>query len=194
MIPSPGRNSKTATYLASAGWASAGGGNTMTFEISDISAARAGGDARRRLASLADLDPRHLALLDRPLVACFAATRAKGPPHLSAVWVMHDDTHLYVNTARGRVKDRLVRRRPDVSLMVVDPEDTSHWISVEGRVDEIIDEDDPKRGHLATDSIDALSEMYVGVRPYRYRASKEEVRVRLRIQPTHIVTFGPLRR
>lgn len=166
----------------------------MTLEISDINAARAGADARLSLASLAQLDPRHLALLDRPLVACFAATRAKGPPHLSAVWVMHDDTHLYVNTARGRVKDRLVRRRPDVSLMVVDPEDTSHWISVEGRVDEIIDEDEPTRGHLATDSIDALSEMYVGVRPYRYRTSKEEVRVRLRIQPARIVTFGPLRR
>lgn len=166
----------------------------MSFEISDITAARAGNQARPQVETLAELDARHRALLDRPIAACFAVTRAEGPPQLSMVWVMRDATHLYVNTARGRVKDRLLRARADVSLMVVDPEDSSHWISVEGRVDEIVEEDDPKRGHLATESIDALSEMYVGVRPYRYRTSAEEVRVRLRIAPRRIVTFGPLER
>ncbi len=64
-------------------------------------------------------------------------------------------------------------------------------MTINGTVDEIIDEDDPETGHLATESIDALAEKYMGERPYPLRNPKGEVRVLFKLRPTKILTFGP---
>jgi len=60
------------------------------------------------------------------------------------------------------------------------------------KVDEIIEEDDPKKGHLATENIDAHAEKYMGTRPYPLRNPKGEVRVLFKLRPTKILTFGPI--
>ena len=50
--------------------------------------------------------------------------------------------------------------------MLLNPENVHHWISIEGKVVSMVDEDDPENGHLATEYIDVLSELYLGVSPY----------------------------
>lgn len=145
------------------------------------------------IASLADLGPAHLELLDKPVYVTVATTRASGPPHLTVTWASRDDDYVYINSSKGRIKDRNLRARPDVSLMAINPENSYHWLSVEGKVVEIIDEEDPDpaRAAAVTAHIDNLGEAYVNKRPYPNRF-EGEVRVMYRIQPTRLLAFGPI--
>ena len=141
--------------------------------------------------SLADLGPSQLELLDKPIYVIAATLRKSGPPHLTVIWANRDDTHIYINSAKGRIKDRNLRVRSDVSLMAINPENPYHWLSVEGKVVEILDEEDPQRAAEVTAHIDDLAEAYVNKRPYPTR-QPGEIRVRYKIEPTRIVAFGPL--
>ena len=42
-----------------------------------------------------------------------------GRPQLTPIWVVHDGTHVLVNTKKGRVKDANLRARPQVNIMAV---------------------------------------------------------------------------
>jgi hypothetical protein len=94
-----------------------------------------------------------------------------------------------VNTAKGRVKDRHMRRDPSVAIEIVNPENPYHWVTVYGRVDEVVEESDPDRGSLATESIDAPALLYVNRHPYPFR-EEAEVRVLHYVRPDQVVTFG----
>jgi hypothetical protein len=103
---------------------------------------------------------------------------ASGRIQLTPVWCNHDGTHVNLNSVKGRVKDRNMRERPDIALLLLNPENPYHWMSINGRVVDIVDEDDPARGHLATENIDDLAELYVNQRPYPFRDPKGgEIRV-----------------
>lgn len=141
--------------------------------------------------SLADLDASQLELLDKPIYVIAATLRESGPPHLTVIWADRDDTHIYINSAKGRIKDRNLRARPEISLMAINPENPYHWLSVEGTVVEIVDEEDPERAAEVTSHIDDLGEAYVNKRPYPNR-QPGEVRVKYKIEPKRIVAFGPI--
>ncbi len=141
--------------------------------------------------SLAELEPSQLELLDKPVYVIAATVRESGPPHLTVIWADRDDTHIYINSAKGRIKDRNLRARPEISLMAINPDNPYHWLSVDGTVVEIVDEEDPERAAEVTAHIDDLGEAYVNKRPYPNR-QPGEVRVKYKIEPTHIVAFGPI--
>jgi PPOX class probable F420-dependent enzyme len=148
---------------------------------------------RVKAATIGDLAPAHLALFDIPTTASVTTINADGSPQVTPNWVHHDGTNLFLNSVRGRLKDRNLRSRPNhVAVMLVSPKNPYHWITVYGEVIEVIDEDDPERGHLATESIDLLAQRYLGTSPYPLRDPKGEVRVRYTVRPTRIVTFGPV--
>src|SRR6266699_1642481 len=85
---------------------------------------------------------------------------------------------------------RLGDLHPYFLSLLVNPENAYHWITIYGTVEEIIEEDDPETGHIATESIDTLASKYVGVTPYPFRDPRGEVRVRYKVRPTYIITFG----
>ena len=143
-------------------------------------------------ASLSDLAPVHRALLEDPVTAVLATIKKSGSPQLTPVWVSHDGERINLNSARGRLKDRNLRARPTASLLLMDPNNPYHFVTIDGVVDEIIDEDDPEKGHLATENIDAHAEKYMGTKPYPLRDPKGEVRVLYKLRPTKILTFGPV--
>ena len=66
-------------------------------------------------------------------------------------------------------------------------------MSIQGVVDDVIDEDDPVRGSVATDSINELSQKYLGESTYPLRdPDGTEVRSLYRIRPIRVVVFaGP---
>ena len=72
------------------------------------------------------------------------------------------------------------------------PRNPYHFMTIEGVVEEIIDEDDPEKGHLATQNADALSQKYLQTSPYPLRDPNGEVRVLYKLRPTKILTFGPV--
>lgn len=99
-----------------------------------------------------------LELLGRPS-PCFVATiMPDGSPQLTQTWVSTDGVHILVNTPDHSQKARNVARDPHVALNVVDPDNTSRYFAVRGRVVATTTEG-------GAESIDEISRKYLG-RPY----------------------------
>lgn len=139
---------------------------------------------------LEDLAPQYRQLLTEPVTASLTTIGDDGEPHVTPVWVGNDGSCLELNSVRGRKKDRHLRSNGKVALLFLNPKNPYHWMSINGRVIDIVDEDDKARGHLATQSIDSLAKRYVNQTPYPFRDPKGEVRVLYKVEPTHILTFG----
>lgn len=143
---------------------------------------------RQRERSLSDLPAAHAKLLDKAVTASMSCLNGNGTIHISPVWVSRDNDDLLINSVRGRHKDRNLRQRRHVSLLLIDPHNSYHWVSIQGVVDDIIDEDDPARGSVVTDSINQLSQTYLSEPTYPLRdPSGTEVRSLYRIRPTRAV-------
>ena len=84
-----------------------------------------------------------------------------------------------------------MRERPEITLHMLNLENMYHWLSVEGTVVEMTSEDEPENAADVTRHIDDLGEFYVKKRPYPNRFPGE-VRVKYKIKPSRIVSFGPL--
>ena len=166
------------------------------MEIADVvtpgqAAAFTIGD-RAQAGTLDALAAVHRELLDTPVTATLATVCNDGTVQLTPVWVNRDADVLLLNSVRGRLKDRNLRARPQVSLMLVNPQNAYHWITVYGTVTDVVDEDDPARGGEATANIDDLAESYLGQRPYPLRDPGGEIRVLYKVRPDRVVTFGPV--
>lgn len=147
---------------------------------------------RQQHATLADLPAEIRKLLTSPVTATLACRNADDSIHQSPVWVDTDGEAILLNTVRGRLKDRNLRARQSLSLLLTDPNDPYRWVSFQCRVDRVIDEDDPHHGGAATESINRMSAKYLGdeVYPLRDRHSTE-VRSLFRLEPTHAVVYHP---
>jgi PPOX class probable F420-dependent enzyme len=126
----------------------------------------------------------HLELFEKPVIANLATLMPDGQPQVNPVWCDYDGTYIRLNSAKGRAKDRNMRARPQVTVLLVNPESVWHWVEVRGTVEEITEEG-------ADAHIDSLANKYLGVDSYPFR-SEEEVRVMYKIKPTRVnaVTMG----
>ncbi|KPN29600.1 PPOX class probable F420-dependent enzyme [Halolamina pelagica] len=76
----------------------------------------------------------HVDIFESESFAHLATIMPNGMPHVTPVWVDHEDReYVLVNTARGRRKEKNVRREPMVGLSVYDPDDPYRYVSVQGR-------------------------------------------------------------
>jgi PPOX class probable F420-dependent enzyme len=121
-------------------------------------------------------------LFQKKAFAHLATIGADGSPQVTPVWVDFDGTHIRFNTARGRVKDKNLRRNPRVALSMQDPDNPYRYMQVRGRVAEITEQG-------ADAHIDALAKKYMNQDKYPYRRPGE-VRVLYRILPEKIHTLG----
>jgi PPOX class probable F420-dependent enzyme len=124
----------------------------------------------------------HRDLLDKKAFAHVATVGAGGGPQSTPVWIDYDGTHIRFNTARGRVKERNLRRDPRVALSVLDPDNPYRYLQVHGRVAEMTEQG-------ADAHIDALARKYLGQDRYPYRRPGE-VRVIVKITPERLQTMG----
>jgi PPOX class probable F420-dependent enzyme len=143
-----------------------------------------------RPGTLGDLAPEYRQLLEEPVTAALTTEDDRGEMQITPVWVGNDGTHIELNSVRGRKKDRNLRSNGKVTLLLMNPKNPYHWMSINGKVVDIVDEDDEGRGHLATQSIDSLAKRYVNQTPYPFRDPKGEIRVLYKVVPTQILTFG----
>jgi len=81
----------------------------------------------------------HLDLLSRPIHAVFTTMMPDGQPQSSVVWVDYDGECARVATTRERQKGRNLRVNPKVSLLVVDPDDSTRYLCVIGDVELVED-------------------------------------------------------
>jgi PPOX class probable F420-dependent enzyme len=94
----------------------------------------------------------HLDLLTRSVVGVLTTMLPDGQPQSSLVWVDYDGTCARVNTTLERRKGRDLLADARVSLLVVDPDDTSRFVQVRGDA-ELVTEG-------AEDHLDALTRQY----------------------------------
>lgn len=112
--------------------------------------------------------------------AHLAVVMKDSTPHVTPVWFDYDGTHVIINSARGRVKDKVMRRSGEVALAISDPDDPYRYIQIRGRVIEITEEG-------ARDMIDHLSEKYTGG---PYDAFRGEIRVTYKVLPEIVSSMG----
>jgi PPOX class probable F420-dependent enzyme len=77
----------------------------------------------------------HIDLLTRPIHAVLTTMMPDGQPQSTLVWAGFDGECACVNTSRERQKGRNMQRNPKVTLLVVDPEDTSRYLEIRGEAE-----------------------------------------------------------
>lgn len=122
-----------------------------------------------------DIPASHRALLDSKALANLSTINKDGSPQVTPVWFDWDGSHVRINSARGRLKDRNMRRDPRVALALTDPENPFHYLEIRGKVVEITEQG-------ADAHIDALTKKYMGIDTYPGR-QPSETRVTYRIEP-----------
>ncbi len=120
-------------------------------------------------------------LFDKRVFANLATLMPDGRPQVTPVWCEFDGTHILVNSAQGRQKDRNMRRDPRISLAVMDPENSYCYLEVRGEVVEI--KEDTNCAH-----INKLALKYLDLEEYPY-LQPGEVRISYRIQPLHTTSM-----
>lgn len=130
----------------------------------------------------------HADLVECPPVAALTTLMPDGSPQTSVVWCDFDGECVRVNTMRGFLKERNMRRDPRVTLLCYDPKVPSRYLEVRGTVAEMTEEG-------AGLHLDELASKYAG-RPIRYfgecipaRFAETEIPVLCRIWPTHVVAL-----
>ncbi len=132
---------------------------------------------------MADVIPeKYKDLFDKKAFAHLATVMPDGNPQVTPVWIDYDGTHVLVNSARGRQKDKNMERNPSVSLSIQDPDNPYRYLEVRGQVDEITEEG-------AEEHIDKMAKKYIGLDRYPNR-QPGEVRVLYKIKPVHSTHMG----
>ena len=104
-----------------------------------------------------------------------ATSMPDGSPQLSPVWFSTDGEYVLINTNEGRIKDRNMKTRPQVAMVIQDPTDQDRYLGMRGEVVGFTREG-------ADEHINWLSLKYYG-KPWTYREGQR--RIIYRIKPLH---------
>lgn len=130
---------------------------------------------------MASIPTEYRDLLTEDYFATFATVLPDGTPHQTVTWVDYDGEHVMINTADGRRKVKNARGHPRASVSVLDPEDTSRYISVAGEVVEVTDEG-------AEEHANELGFRYYGEENFTDRYGDDVVRLIVRVRPDNVIT------
>ncbi|MFC6826375.1 PPOX class F420-dependent oxidoreductase [Halopelagius fulvigenes] len=123
----------------------------------------------------------HRDIFEKKSFAHFATVMPDGTPHVTPVWVDHEDgEYVLINSARGRQKVNNVESNPKVGVSVIDPDDPYRFVSVRGEA--TLDEEG------AVEHIDELARRYMDVEEYPNKGDEEGARVIVRIPTDKVVT------
>ena len=132
---------------------------------------------------MADVIPQNYRdLFNKRAFASLTTLMPDGSPQTTPVWVDFDGSNVIFNSAKGRQKDRNVRRDPRVAMAIIDPENPYRYLEVRGKVVEITEDG-------AADHINKMAKKYLGVDKYPY-GQAGEVRVLYKIRVEHTSTMG----
>ncbi len=117
-------------------------------------------------------------LCAQPVFVHLATIDKDGGPQVTPVWIDCDDSLIWINTAKDRVKDRNMRRDKRVAISILDPANAYRHVAIRGEVVEITE-------NGADAHIDRLAKKYLGKDRYPFR-SAGEVRVIFKIKPVKV--------
>ena len=122
-------------------------------------------------------------LSDEKKAFLYLATLMKdGSPQVTPIWFNTDGEYILINSAKGRIKDKNMRHRPNVALCITDPSKPYRYLQIRGKVVEITEEG-------ACAHIDTLAGKYTG-KPKYMNGKPGEVRVTYKIRPEKVDAHG----
>lgn len=71
---------------------------------------------------------------DKKPLLYLATIMEDGSPQITPVWFDTDGDDILVNTNEGRVKDRNMKARPRVSMVIQDPDEQERYLGMRGEV------------------------------------------------------------
>ena len=146
---------------------------------------------RRRVSHLSDLDPIYRQLLDRPITMTLGLTGPDGRVSLTPMWFDYEGDKVLVNTASHRPKCEWIRRHPQLTMLLVNPENPYHWMQIKCTVEHELREWEAG-GERVTKQTDRIWNKYTGnPGPYGLRDPViDEKRVLFVCHVDRIATFG----
>ena len=124
----------------------------------------------------------HLDLFKKKAFANLVTLMPGGQPQVTPVWVDYDGSHVVINTAEGRQKDKNLQRDGRVALSIMDPDNPYRYLEVRGQVAE-------RTRNGADQHIDAMAKKYLGKDQYPVR-QPGEVRVIFKVKPEHVTSMA----
>jgi PPOX class probable F420-dependent enzyme len=121
-------------------------------------------------------------LLQKPAFGSLGTLMRDGSPQVTPVWVDFDGKHVLVNSAKGRLKDKNMRRDPRVAISLQDPANPYRYLEIRGKVVEVTEKG-------ADDHINKMAQKYLGKAVYPFR-QPGEVRVLYKIEPEKVSSMG----
>ena len=121
-------------------------------------------------------------LLEKKAFAHLGTIMKDGSPQVTPVWFDHDGTHIRVNSAKGRWKDKNMRNRPQVALSILDPDNPYRYMQIRGKVVDVTE-------NGADAHIDSLAKKYLDQDKYPFRQPGEQ-RVIYKVSVDRVNTMG----
>jgi PPOX class probable F420-dependent enzyme len=121
-------------------------------------------------------------ILNKRGFAHLATLMQDDSPQVTPVWYDFDGNYIRINTAKGRVKDKNMRRAKRVALSIQDPDNPYRYLAIRGDIVEITE-------NGADAHIDSLAKKYLDKDRYPFRGPNE-VRVIYKIRPDKVSTVG----
>jgi PPOX class probable F420-dependent enzyme len=132
---------------------------------------------------MATVPDKYLDLLtQKKAFAVIATTMPNGTPQVTPVWFDFKNGQVRVNTAKGRVKARNLKKDAAVALAIIDPDNPYRYVQIRGRVARVTQD-----GAVA--HIDSLARKYLGQDKYT-NSAPGEVRLLCEIEPTSVSGMG----
>ena len=146
---------------------------------------------RKAVQTLEDLDPIYKQLMDEPITAVIAVIGDTGRANLTPVWFDYEGNTVLLNLATHRKKVDWLRKRPQATFLLMNPQNAYHWLSIKATVVREISEDDPEEGPRVTAHLDKIFKKYTGGETYALRdPSFDERRVLFELEVDSVATFG----
>ena len=111
--------------------------------------------------SLNDLEPQYKMLVDEPFACVMAVMGSDGRPNLTPMWFDYDGDKVLVNVALQRTKTKWIRKTPQITILIMNPNNMYHWMSMKVSVEREILEDDPKEGASVTEHLNKIWRKYI---------------------------------
>jgi PPOX class probable F420-dependent enzyme len=121
-------------------------------------------------------------LFNKRAFASLGTIMPDGRPQVTPVWCDVEGDLVLFNSAKGRQKDKNVRRDPHVSMAIIDPDNPYRYLEIRGSVVEITEQG-------ANEHIDKMAKKYLDADKYPY-GQPGEVRVIYKVQPEHVNVMG----